>query len=151
MAKIDTGCEENWISRSVLKALDLKPTETIREEFTTFNNKTFSANKIVELTWFISKPTPSNFHVFRVVDHASFQVLLGRKTLVELEIVKINYPLRILTKKEVSTGEIPYQITNERNMLKGLDRGETSHQGERKRSPQGDRGFTCKTGKVTRI
>ena len=88
--KLDTGCDEDWISQALCDRLKLEAREVSPEEYVMFNGKTFKSHLVTDLCWFAPNVRRSQFTTFRIVENANFDVLLGKQTLLNMKLISVN-------------------------------------------------------------
>jgi hypothetical protein len=112
-AVVDTGCEENWISWTVLRLLQLEATKTDPKVYKQFGNKTFVSDRVTDITWSVPSWNLSRRDEFRVSKDVSFQVLIGSKTIFHSGILKEGGNLRVLVAKKKSKGKSILTLYNQ--------------------------------------
>lgn len=94
-AKMDTGCEDNWISEAILKRCGLTVSlETVesKESFLGFGGAAFEPLGTVEITWFGVTTAKSWKNRFLVHREGPFDMVLGSMWITEDSLLTLGQP-----------------------------------------------------------
>ena len=111
-AKMDTGCDENWISIRILDRAGLmeklEPVES-KETYTGFGGESFEPIEKIDITWYGFNTANSRTNTFLVHQKDPFDMVLGSIWITEDSILTLNKPALALRMSKFTKGNVETQ------------------------------------------
>ena len=110
-AILDTGAEENWISRKIVDRLGLTVKNGLTTRGTTFDGRQIKSGSAVEPTWCVENSSNTHQTIFQVAPkEAPFEVLIGCNLIEsgEVQFFGGNNPIQVLASSKITVCAIQF-------------------------------------------